>query len=129
MASSVVIKRVVAIGCDDDMQDWTVKHFETIEGREFVKLSSTCTGFRRFAGGTLYRTDSKVANMTFLAELAQRRTQAIVAATVEVLAASSLFDDGAPMSARAKKRAKKDAKNQAGAWQNAGCGRYGHACT
>ena len=63
MASSVVIKRVVTIACDDDMPDWTVKHLEVIEGREYVKLSCRCTGFQRFVGGKTYRTDMKLAHM------------------------------------------------------------------
>ena len=82
MASSVVIKRVVAIECDEGMPEWTVKHLEVIEGREYVKLSCRCTGFQRFVGGKLYRSEMKVAQMPFLNELAHLRTQATLSAMI-----------------------------------------------
>ena len=111
MASSVVIKRVVAIECDDGMPDWTVKHLEVIEGREYVKLSCGCTGFQRFVGGKLYRSEMKVAQMPFLKDLAHLRTQA----TLSAMIASDdtpqpMFDEVAPMTPAAKKKARLDAR-------------------
>ena len=98
MAASVVIKRVVTIECDEGMLDWTVKHLEVIEGREYVKLSARCSGFQRFVGGKLYRSEMKVAQMPYLNELAHRRTQATVDATLSTAdEAPQLFDSSSEL--------------------------------